>query len=84
MAKQNKELKIITNIKILFNNLHYKRKYNSLKIKYQVSQDEKIEDKKEIINLQRKYISVLEKSTTLGKDLKEVKIIINELNERKK
>ena len=84
MAKKDKEFKIITNIKILFNNLYYKRKYNTLKIKYQVSQDEKIEDKKEIINLQKKYIFVLEKSSTLGKDLKEVKLIINEMNERKK
>ena len=74
MAKTSK-------IKVLFNNLYWKRKYNTLQNKYQVDIEEKDTMYKEMISIQRKYITVLEKSSTLAKDLKEVKVI---LNERKK
>ena len=78
MARNNK---FFSKIKILFNNLYWKRKYNTLQNKYQVNIEEKDTMSKEMISIQRKYITVLEKSSTLAKDLKEVKVI---LNERKK
>lgn len=78
MARNNK---FFSKIKILFNNLYWKRKYNTLQNKYQLNIEEKDTISKEMISIQRKYITVLEKSSTLAKDLKEVKVI---LNERKK
>ena len=49
------------------------RKYNTYKIKYEATLEEKLKDKEKIIELQQEKITVLEKYNKASKELKELK-----------
>lgn len=68
-------------IKILFNNLYWKRRYNTLDNKYQTEKDERKKLKDDYIALQKEHIATLNKVIDLDKDVKIIKKI---LGERKK
>lgn len=59
-------------LKTLFNNLYWRKKYNTLENKYETLLQSKITAKEELIELQKKYISLLEKVTDIAELQKEM------------
>lgn len=57
----------------LFNYIALKRKYNTLENKFQTEIESKKKDKEKLIEMQDKYISVLEKVVDIDKLYKELK-----------
>lgn len=66
-------------LKNLFSNLYWKKKYNTIENKYETELQTKSKNKDKLLELQDKYISLLEKVTDVDKLQKSMKQKINEL-----
>lgn len=66
-------------LKVFFNNLYWRKKYSTLENKYETLLKSKIKAKEDLLELQNKYISLLEKVVNIDELQKQMKIKINEL-----
>ncbi len=66
-------------LKNLFSNLYWKKKYNTLENKYETEIQAKLKAKEKTIELQEKYITLLEKVEDIDKLFKKMNLKFNEL-----
>lgn len=66
-------------LKNLFSNLYWKKRYNTLENKYETELQAKINAKEKTIELQEKYIVLLEKVEDIDKLFKKMNLKFNEL-----
>lgn len=66
-------------LKNLFSNLYWKKKYNTLENKYETEIQAKLKSKEKTIEIQEKYIALLEKVEDIDKLFKKMNVKFNEL-----
>ena len=66
-------------LKNLFSNLYWKKKYNTLENKYETEIQAKLKAKEKTIEIQEKYITLLEKVEDIDKLFKKMNLKFNEL-----
>lgn len=71
-------------LKNLFSNLYWKKKYNTIENKYETELQNKSKNKDKVLELQEKYILLLEKVTDVDKLQKSMKQKISELELKEK
>lgn len=71
-------------LKNLFSNLYWKKRYNTLENKYETEIQAKLKAKEKTIELQEKYITLLEKVEDIDKLFKKMNLKFNELEMKEK
>lgn len=66
-------------LKVFFNNLYWRKKYNTLENKYETLLKSKTKATEDLLELQNKHISLLEKVVNMDKLQKEINKKIDEL-----
>ena len=66
-------------LKNLFSNLYWKKKYNTMENKYETELQNKSKNKDKVLEIQEKYIALLERVDDIDKLFKKMNVKFNEL-----